>query len=91
MVTLFYFIKHRRLVKIIDNKIGLGDILILPAIGLTMDIVNLVVFFSIGFFIAAMAGFYFKKKEQSIPLAGIVVSWHFIFAIMTEFFPGLCL
>jgi hypothetical protein len=81
---LFYFIKQRRLGDIIDSKIGLGDVVLLPAIGITLDALSLIVFFALGFAWCALAGVFFAKKRKTIPLAGLMVCWHFVFFLMED-------
>lgn len=85
ILFLYYFIKEKKFINIIDSKIGLGDIFIFIAIGLTLDIINLIVFFTASFFIAAIVGLFMTKQNKTVPLAGILVWCHFCF---TAFFQN---
>lgn len=82
IIFLFYFLKEKKIPSIINSKIGLADIIILPAIGLTLNTVQLVLFFAIVFLLAVAAAFFwFNKKGHSIPLAGIVCICHVVYLI----------
>lgn len=84
VVIAYYFIKHRRFINIIDSKIGLADLLLFGAIGITLELAQLILFFASGFCFAAFAGYYLSKKEKTVPLAGILVSWHFVVLFLIE-------
>lgn len=85
VLFLFYFIKEKKFSNIIDSKIGLGDVLIFIAIGLTLDVVNLIVFFTISFCISAIVGLFLAKQNKTIPLAGILVWCHFCFSAFYQY------
>ncbi|HWY10379.1 MAG TPA: prepilin peptidase [Bacteroidia bacterium] len=78
---LYYFIREGKFVNIIDSKIGLGDILIFIAIGLTLDLFYLIIFFTISFCIAAVVALFLAKQNKTVPLAGILVWCYFFFRI----------
>jgi hypothetical protein len=84
IILLYYFLKEGRFLNIIDTKIGLGDILIFIAIGITLDLFNLVFFFAFSFFISALIGIRLAKKNKTTPLAGILVCLHLGFLLLTE-------
>ena len=84
VLFLYYFVKERKFVNIIDSKIGLGDILIFIAIGLTFDIFYLIIFFTISFCIAAVVALFLAKKNETVPLAGILVWCYFVFQIRNQ-------
>jgi hypothetical protein len=79
ILFLYYFFKEKKLTNIIDSKIGLGDILIFIAIGLTLEMINLIIFFTISFCISAIAGLLLARSNKTVPLAGILVWCHFCF------------
>lgn len=81
---LYFFLKEGRFTNIIDTKIGLGDLFIFFAIGLTLDLLSLIVFFTISFTISAVIGIIMARKNKTIPLAGILVWCHFCFVM---FYP----
>ena len=90
-ITGYYFIKESRFINIVDSKIGLGDILLLPAISLTLSVIPMILFFASGFCLAAFAGIFLGRNNKTIPLAGIMVSWHIVYLTVLELFPGLFL
>ncbi len=90
-IIAYYYFKEKRLINIIDTKIGLGDILLLPAIGLTLGALEMVLFFSMGFCLAAIAGIFLSQKGKTVPLAGIMASWHIIYLIALDALAGFCL
>lgn len=91
VLVLYYYIRQKRLIAIIDSKIGLGDVLLLPAIGMTFEPLNMILFFASGFILCAVAGIFFARKSQTIPLAGLMVCWHFIFLVTEDYLPDLSL
>ena len=73
VLTLYYFLREKKFNSLIDSRIGLADVILFLAIGLTLETVPLVLFFSATFLISALLGlFWFGKKEQTVPLAGIL-------------------
>ena len=85
VLFLFYFIKERKLVNIMDTKIGWGDALIFLPIGFTLETVQLIVFFTLSFCIVAVIGIFLSNKQKTIPLAGILVCFHILFLCYSEF------
>lgn len=84
VLFIYYFIKEKKFTNIIDSKIGLGDIFIFIAIGLTLDMINLILFFTASFFIAAIVGLFMAKQNKTVPLAGILVWCHFCFTVIFQ-------
>lgn len=82
VLFIFYFIKERKFTNIIDSKIGLGDLLIFIAIGLTLEMISLIVFFTISFCISAIVGLFLARQNKTVPLAGILVWCHLCFIIV---------
>lgn len=59
--------------RLMDNKIGWGDVLVMFAFGCTVPFPELIYLFSGSFVIAALTGVFFMRQSNSIPLAGILV------------------
>jgi hypothetical protein len=79
VLILFYFLKERKIRNIIDTKIGLGDVLVMLAIGITLDIIPLILFFTSSFIISAVIGLFLAKKHKTVPLAGILTVLFFFY------------
>lgn len=86
-LKLYFYIKFKRNKPLLDEQIGLADILIIVFIGLTFNIVGTIFFFCLAF-IASLISFYIftisRKKEEAltIPLAGLLV-FFYLFGITT--------
>lgn len=73
VILLYYFFREKKFSNPVDDKIGLGDLVLFLAIGLTLDTIALVLFFSAIFLISALLGLlWFNKREQTVPLGGIL-------------------
>jgi hypothetical protein len=84
VIQLFYFIKTRKLQKITDTKIGWGDILLLFSIGLCIEPVNLIFFFTVSFIVSLMVQLLFFKKDKNVPLAGMIaICYDFYLVLFT--------
>lgn len=79
ILLLFYFIKHKKIEKIIDSKIGWGDILVFIAIGICIEPLHLIFFFTCAFIFSIVVYFLFFRKKSSIPLAGLIILSYFIY------------
>lgn len=79
---LYYYLKEKTLHNIIDKKIGKADLLIFLAIGITMELPELVFFFTGSFILSVLIGFIFLKQNKTIPLAGIL---NIVFVIYKTF------
>jgi Flp pilus assembly protein protease CpaA len=87
-LTLYFSIKERRPVNIIDSRLGIGDILLFVALCAAFSPVNFIVFYLLSL-VLTIAGytvsiFLLKGRSGSIPLAGAValvlllcLSYHF--------------
>lgn len=82
-----YFIKEKRAPKIIDEKIGWADIIVCLAIGMSLNIIDLILFFTSSFILAAIIGLAFQQRNKTVPLAGILVIFYFVFICILKFFP----
>jgi len=79
VIKLFYYLKEKKPTAIIDEKIGKADIILFFAIGLTMNIVELIVFSTMAFSLAAVLSLLIFRNTKTIPLGGILVLLHMVF------------
>lgn len=84
ILHLFYFLKTKRFQKIIDKKIGWGDILLFLIIGSCISPVELIYFFTASFVIALLFQIFFQRKNREIALAGIVAICYTVFAAVDQ-------
>lgn len=84
VLQLFYFVKTRKFQKLADNKIGWGDILLLFAIGLGLEPVSLIYFFTGTFIASIVVQMIFSGKDKSIPLAGIAAICYILYLVVFE-------
>jgi len=80
-LKLYFYLKFKRNKPILNEQIGMADILIIVFIGLTFNIVGTIFFFCLAF-IASLISFYIytisRKREDAltIPLAGLLVFFY---------------
>jgi len=82
ILHLFYFLKTKHFQKIIDVKIGWGDILLLLLIGSCLTPVFLIFFFTSSFIFALLFQILLQRKSREIALAGILVICYFLFVLV---------
>lgn len=83
VVFLYYFVRERRWPQIIDSKIGKADMMIFFAIGLALQPVQLIVFFTLAFALSLLIALLLSDKKQ-VPLAGLLVVIYVIFDIFNH-------
>lgn len=81
LLLLFYYIKEKRFSTLINTKIGLADVILFFAIGLTLNITNFILFATISFICSALISFFVLGKNKTIPLGGLMVIFHNLFLI----------
>lgn len=84
VLHLFYFFKTKRFQKIIDKKIGWGDILLFLIIGSCINPVELIYFFTASFIIALLFQVLFQRKNREIALAGILAICYILFTLLNS-------
>jgi hypothetical protein len=73
-LTLYFLLKHRRIVNITDQYLGMGDILFFLILALYLSVLNFLLFF-VGSLL--FAGIYqaliikYRNNNRHIPLAGL--------------------
>lgn len=78
VVKLYYFMKEKKLSSVIDTKLGLADVILASAIGITFDLPGQVFFFMITFTATALLWLSVFRKSTSIPLAAFLVAFHVV-------------
>jgi len=73
VLVLFYFLKAGRFQKILDNKIGWGDVWLLFVTGCVLPPQNMIVFFTITFIVAVLIQLIFFRNNKSIALGAILL------------------
>lgn len=87
---IYYSIKNKKIFNPIDNGIGLGDVVFFLAIAPFFEFRNYMLFFISGLIISiVLYGFsvLYKKKQQTIPLAGYL-SFYLGIAFILEIFTA---
>ena len=82
VLFVYYFVKERSIPRLVDQKIGTADLLIFLAIGLSLSLPLLIIFFTIAFCLAAVVTLVFIRNKQSVPLAGMLVVIYIIFLVI---------
>lgn len=77
----YYFFKERRLPQIIDSKIGKADLVIFLAIGLRLQPLQLILFFTLAFVLSLFITLLVIRDKKQVPLAGLLVIIYLIFDI----------
>lgn len=85
VLHLFYFIKTRRFQKILDVKIGWGDVLLFLLIGSCISPLLLIYFFTASFVLALVFQLLFQRKHKDIALAGILAVCYVLFIVLSYF------
>lgn len=86
-VFTYYFVKERQIPKIMDAKFGWADALVCIGIGISLNLVSLILFFTSAFVISAVIGLVLQQKNKTVPLAGILVVLYLIFICISIYFP----
>ena len=86
ILKLYLYLKFRKNKRILNEQLGLSDVLTILFIGLTFNAVSLVFFFCLGFIFSLLSYVIYMlvskhKKSEHIPLAGLLV----LFYVLTVF------
>jgi hypothetical protein len=90
-LKLYMFLKFKRNRTILNSRLGMADILVFLFIGLTLNIVGMILFFCFGFlfslFVFIIYSFFNKNiKIATIPLAGLLVLFYTIIIFVFNLF-----
>lgn len=85
-IKAYYFFKYKTHIIIVNHLLGLADIIVIFFIALTFNVIGVILFFCSGFVICLILfllyNSLFKRKTQSIPLAGFLVIYFIISIII---------
>ena len=87
MLKLYLCLKFKKNKAIIDQQLGMADVLVIFFIGMTFNTIGMIFFFCFGFVFSLLAFLIYSalKKDadtQSIPLAGLLVFFYVISIII---------
>ncbi len=79
IIKAYFSIKKGNLVKIINEYIGIGDVIFLIIIGLFFSPLNFLLFLIVGLFMILLLSLLLKRKtninNKKVPLAGLLSIW----------------
>jgi len=90
LVSIYFSMKKKKFVNIIDSHLGLGDLLFLVVCAFVFSVPNFLFFLCLGFSTALL--FYvlylkrIKRKEESIPLAGVMALLLALILVLDQFY-----
>ena len=87
ILKLYLYLKFKKNKTIIDEFIGLADVLVIFFIGITFNAVGLILFFCCGFIFSLVCylGYVFISKDKTnehIPLAALLVGFYLLSVFM---------
>jgi hypothetical protein len=82
IVKLYYILNGKASEKVMDHKIGWGDIAIFLSVGVCMEPVIMVWFFTISFLLSVVL-FYTCIRKNTVPLAGFIVLFYLLYIVYT--------
>lgn len=92
-LTLYFSLKNRKFLNILDTYLGLGDILFLIVVCAVFSPVNFILFYLCSMIMTLVGvllyNFFSGKPTKDIPLAGSMAAMLFVLVIMTIVFPGI--
>lgn len=83
MLKLYLYMKFKKNKKILNEQIGIADVLIVLFIGLTFNGIGLIFFFCFGFIFSLVIYLLYvtlnrKSSDEHIPLAGLLVVFYIL-------------
>lgn len=82
ILHLYFYLKTKKFQKILDTKIGLGDILIFLAIGICIEPIHLIFFFTGAFILSIIIFFLFLRSKNYIPLVGLIIPCYLVYILL---------
>jgi hypothetical protein len=77
--------KNRKFEGIIDKKIGWGDVFIFLSVGICIEPLYMIWFFTGTFILSLVFHLFFVGKEKNVPLAGFVILFYLVWMILKYF------
>lgn len=92
-LTIYFSIKNKRFLNIIDSYLGLGDILFLVVVCTVFSPVNFILFYVCSMMLTLLGVLIYNllsaKQTRDIPLAGVMAGILLILVITTMAVPGI--
>jgi hypothetical protein len=85
VLHLYFYVKTKKFEKILDKKIGWGDILLIFCVGSCIRNIYQIYFFTVTYFIALLYHLLFEKRRKDIALAGILLICYLLFFFLREY------
>ena len=85
VILLYFYIKNKKFEKILDTQFGWGDVLVMLFIGIGLDAVSLIYFFSMGLISSLLLSLLFFRQKKGIPLAGLLVLNYLVYLALSRF------
>lgn len=87
VLKLYLFLKFKKNKVILDQQLGLADVLVIFFIGISFNAIGMIFFFCFGFILSLITFFIYSivktdANTQSIPLAGLLVFFYVISIII---------
>ena len=82
ILHLYFFLKRGSFTKIIDTMLGWGDVWVLVLMGLTLEITNLIFFFTCTFLVTILIILFFSAKKKEVALVGYLAIIYCLFNII---------
>ncbi|MBL7932143.1 MAG: prepilin peptidase [Bacteroidia bacterium] len=82
ILKLYYFLKEKRFTKILDEKIGAGDVLLISTIGLCLEPTIQIVFFTFSFLVTLIIIPFLKTKTAPLGAVLVICFLAYHFAVM---------
>ncbi len=85
ILHLFYFVKTKKFQKILDSKIGWGDVFLVVLIGTCLSPLTMIYFFTFVFVVTLIFQLVFQKQSKNIALGAMLVICYSIYIIIDVF------
>jgi hypothetical protein len=84
ILHLYFYLKTKTFQKILDTKLGSGDILIFLSIGICIEPIHLIFFFTGAFIISIISFAIFFRSKPSIPLVGLTIPCYWVYFLIIQ-------
>jgi Flp pilus assembly protein protease CpaA len=85
VLHLYYFLRTRKFQRLLDRKIGWGDVLLLLAIGCCLQPEDLLIFFTASFLLSALLHLLVFRHHHTIALGAFLVSFYSLYLVYMRF------
>lgn len=85
ILHVYFYLKTRRLQKLLDDRIGWGDVFLCMAVGSFISPENMIYFFTATFVLTVFVHFLFFKQKTNVPLAGYLLTMYLMYLVFENF------